>query len=334
MPPDPRNHSEFAGLHSTIRKPMLESPFHRAIYLTGATAAGKTAVGVALARVLGAEVVALDSMTLYRGMDIGTAKPTLRERGGVAHHLIDVLEPWEAASVAQYRARAAGVVAEIEGRGNRVLFVGGTALYLKALLRGLFEGPAGAPELRRELEEEAQRFGAGVLHARLAAVDPASACRLHPNDQRRLVRALEVIALTGRPLSVLQREHDRPAPAGVAVFALERPRPELYTRIDARVLAMFADGLIEEVRTLNDGPNPIGPVPAQGVGYREVLDYFKEGGGLERVVSRVQTRTRQFAKRQATWFRGLAEVRPWPVSPNERAEVTAERLAEHVASSN
>ena len=304
-------------------------PLRRALYLTGPTAVGKTAVGVALARRLGAEVIALDSMTLYRGLDIGTAKPTAAERGGVPHHLIDVLDPWEAASVADYRAWASATVEEIETRGKRALFVGGTALYLKALLRGLFAGPSADPDLRRDLEAEADRLGDAALHARLAARDPATAARLHPNDRRRIVRALEVLALTGRPLSAWQVEHDRPA-AGIEVVALERPRGELRERIDRRVVQMFADGLVEEVRGLLAGPRPLGPVPAQGVGYREVIDLLAGRSTPAEALARVQARSRQFAKRQATWFRALAEVRPWPVLPGEGPEATAARLADRI----
>jgi tRNA dimethylallyltransferase len=310
----------------------LDNPLHRAVYLTGPTAVGKTAVGVALARHWGAEILALDSMTLYRGMDIGTAKPTLAERAGVPHHLIDVLDPWESASVAEYRAWALAKAVEVESRGRRVLFVGGTALYLKALLRGLFDGPGADPELRRKLAAEADRLGAPALHERLAALDPATAARLHPNDRRRVVRALEVVAATGRPLSALQTEHARPAPPDVAVFALQRPRGELHERIDRRVLQMFAAGLIDEVRTLQGGLKPLGPVPAQAVGYREVLDWLagRPPRDESELVARVQTRTRQFAKRQATWFRSLREVRPWPVAADEAAEETAARLAAHL----
>jgi tRNA dimethylallyltransferase len=309
--------------------PLSDDPFHRAVYLTGPTASGKTAVGVALARRLDAEVIALDSMTLYRGMDVGTAKPTAAEQEGVPHHLIDVLDPWESASVAQYRAWAVEAVAAIEARGRRVLFVGGTALYLKALLRGLFEGPGADPELRRDLEEEAERHGDAALHARLAAVDPAAAARLHPNDRRRVVRALEVAAATGRPLSAWQTGHGRPA-SGVAVVALQRPRAELCDRIDRRVVRMFEEGFIAEVERLQAGPRPLGPVAAQGVGYREVIDLL--GGRSTRVetIVRVQARTRQFAKRQATWFRGLAEVRPWPVGNDEPAGAIARRLTEWI----
>ena len=295
---------------------------------------GKTAVGVALARRLGAEVLALDSMTLYRGMDIGTAKPTLLERGGVPHHLIDVLDPWESASVADYRDRALEVVADVEARGHRALFVGGTALYLKALLRGLFEGPGADLALRKVLEEEAGRLGDPAMHDRLAGLDPPTAARLHPNDRRRVIRALEVIEATGRPLSEQQVEHEKRAPEGVQVYALERPRAELLGRIDARVEAMFAEGLVEEVRKLQAGPRPLGPVAAQGVGYREVIDLLE--GRVDRLEALAMTRarTRQFAKRQATWFRGLVEVQPWPVAPDEPPEAIADRLAARIEGGN
>ena len=304
---------------------MPETLVTSAFYLTGATAVGKTAVGVALARRLDAEVIALDSMTLYRGMDIGTAKPPAEERGGVPHHLMDVLNPWETASVAAYRGWALEVLADLHARGRRALFVGGSGLYLKAMLRGLFDGPAANPAARAELEAEADRLGLAALHERLARLDPAAAARLHPNDRRRVVRALEVCGATGRPLSILQAEHDRPA-EGVAVIALTRPRDELRRRIDERVGRMFADGLVDEVRALQAGPRPPGLTAAQGVGYRETIDLLEGRATLGEAVERVRARTRQFAKRQETWFRGLAEVRPWPVAADEPPERTAEAL--------
>jgi tRNA dimethylallyltransferase len=269
----------------------------------------------------------MDSTTIYRRMDIGTAKPTMAERGGVPHHLIDVIEPWESASVADYLGWARDAIAGIEGRGKRVLFVGGTALYLKALLRGLFVGPGSDPDLRRQLEQEAEASGDAALHARLAGLDPTTAARLHPNDRRRVVRALEVIALTGQPLSSLQVEHQRPAPSTVPVFALEPPRDRLYNRIDRRVLAFFDAGLVEEVRSLQAGERPLGPVAAQAIGYREVLAMLAGEATLPETIERIQARSRQFAKRQATWFRGLEEVRAFPVGPDEAPEAISERLA-------
>jgi tRNA dimethylallyltransferase len=297
-----------------------------ALYLTGQTASGKSAVALDLAAYLGAEVLALDSMTLYRGMDIGTAKPTEAERSAVPHHLIDVLDPWEHASVAEYLGRAVAAVADIRARGRVPLFVGGTPMYLKALLRGLFEGPPADPALRAELEAEADRHGDGALHARLAAIDPATAARLHPNDRRRIVRALEVAHATGRPLSALQKEHDRPA-AGVRVVALVRERADLIDRIDRRVDAMFAAGLEDEVRRLRAAERPIHRVPAQGVGYAEVIDHLEGRLTLGAAVERTKVRTRQFSRRQATWFRGLEEVRIRPLAEDESPESTARDLA-------
>jgi len=308
----------------------LMSRFHRAIYLTGPTAVGKTALGVALARKLDAEVVALDSMTLYRRMDIGTAKPSVEERGGVPHHLIDVLEPSESSNVADYRRWAGDVLDQIEARGRRALFVGGTALYLKALIRGLFEGPKGDPELRAALEREAERDGPLAVHDRLRAIDPESANRLHPNDLRRVIRALEVVETSGRTLSDLQVEHDQPAPPSVAVFALERPRDVVRERIDRRVEQMFAQGLVEEVRGLIAEVPPIGPVAAQGVGYKEVIDLLDGRVDQATAIERTRARTRQFAKRQATWFRGLVEVKPFPLDPDEPIGATVDRLARQV----
>jgi tRNA dimethylallyltransferase len=306
---------------------MPNNAFHRAIYLTGPTASGKTAVGVAMARRLDAEIIAMDSTTIYRRMDIGTAKPTTAERGGIPHHLIDVIEPWGSASVADYRGWARDAIGEIEGRGKRALFVGGTPLYLKALLRGLFAGPGSDPELRQRLEQEAEAQGDAALHARLAALDPTSAARLHPNDRRRVVRALEVLALTGRPLSELQVEHHQPAPAGVAVFALEPARARLYERINRRVLAFFDAGLVDEVRSLQSGERPLSSVAAQTIGYREVIAMLAGQATLPETIERIRIRSRQFAKRQGTWFRGLEEVKAFPVGSDEDADAIAERLA-------
>jgi len=311
---------------------VFENPFHRAVYLTGPTASGKSAVGVALARRLNGEIIALDSMTLYRGMDIGTAKPTMAERGGIPHHLIDVLDPWESASVGQYRAWALEKILEVEGKGRRPIFVGGTALYLKTLLRGLFEGPGADPAIRAELEEEARRFGSDALHARLSRLDPSLAARLHPNDERRIVRALEVIRLTGRPLSEFQTEHESPAPTGVQVYALEWPRNKLYERINDRVELMFRGGLVEEVRGLMAAPRPLCSVTAQGVGYREVIDFLDGRHKLDATIGLVQTRTRQFAKRQGTWFRGLKEVVPMAVGDSDIEQV-ADAIARKAESS-
>ena len=284
-------------------------------FLTGPTAAGKSDVGVDWAQRIGAEIVSLDSMALYRGMDIGTAKPTPEQRRRVPHHLIDVLDPQEEFSLAQYVKAAGRCAADIVGRGREVLFVGGTPLYLKALLRGIFQGPSADWELRRRLLDQARRNGDQWLHQQVANVDPAAAARLHPNDTRRLIRALEVYQKTGQPISELQRQFDvgRPA-ADCRVFVLDWPKAELYARIQRRVEAMFAAGLVEEVRGLLAGPGPPSRTARQAVGYREVIEHLEGRRSRTETIELVQQHTRQLAKRQGTWFRSLSECRFVPIS--------------------
>jgi tRNA dimethylallyltransferase len=293
---------------------MLAAPFHNALVLTGPTGSGKTQLGIELAVSMGAEIVSMDSMTLYRGMDIGTAKPTPDDRAIIPHHLIDVLDPWESSSVAWWLQKAVDCCRDITARGKQVLFVGGTPLYLKALLYGLFDGPPADEILRRRFENEAASIGTPALHARLASIDLDSARRIHCNDLRRIIRALEVYELTGRPLSTWQtqwhssrpRNPDRPD----RVLWLDLPRDELYRRIDRRVEAMFAAGFVDEVQRLRSLQRPWSREASKALGYREICDHLD--GTLDRsgTIALVQTRSRQFAKRQLTWFRHLPFCRP------------------------
>ena len=297
-------------------------------FLTGPTASGKTRVGIELARQIGAEIVSLDSMALYRGMDIGTAKPGADDRAAVPHHLIDVIEPHDEFSVAQYVEAAHGAIGAIRARGREVLFVGGTPLYLKALLRGIFEGPPADWQLRERLRREGLERGPGALHRRLAEVDPAAAARLHPNDTRRIIRALEVYSKTGRPISEHQRQFDRARPADACrVFVLDWPVDALNARIDARVEAMFAAGLIDEVQRLLRGPRPLSKTAAQAVGYREVIAQLRGGPDRAETAALVKKHTRQFAKRQRTWFRSLSECRFVPVAGRIDSPDVARRIA-------
>jgi tRNA dimethylallyltransferase len=297
---------------------MGDMPVRDSWFLTGPTASGKSAVGVELARRIGAEIISLDSIAVYRGMDIGTAKATPDERRVAPHHLIDVLDPWEEFSLAQYVEAAGQVAAEIAGRGRQVLFVGGTPLYLKGLLRGIFQGPPADWELRRRLADEAQLHAAGWLHERLAAVDPVAASRLHPNDARRLIRAIEVFEKTGRPISELQRQFDvgRTA-ADCRVFVLDWPREELYRRIDRRVEEMFSTGLVEEVRRLLAGVShcteetdyiassgadiPVCPMSPGFPGRQECLPHRDEKGRL------VEPHPLSRTARQAVGYREVIE---------------------------
>jgi tRNA dimethylallyltransferase len=297
-------------------------------FLTGPTASGKTAIGLELAHRIGAEIVSLDSISLYRGMDIGTAKPTPEDRREASHHLIDVLDPHEEFSLAQYIEAAGKVAAEIDGRGRQALFIGGTPLYLKGLLRGVFHGPPADWELRHRLADDACRNGGTWLHQRLAAVDPMAAARLHPNDTRRLIRAIEVFEKLGRPISELQRQFDVEGSAEECrVFVLDWPKDELGARIDQRVEQMFSAGLVEEVRRLVAASRPLGRTARQAVGYREVIEHLEGRHSLAETVELVRRHTRQLAKRQGTWFRSLSECRFVAVSGELNPTETAERIA-------
>jgi tRNA dimethylallyltransferase len=309
-------------------------------FLCGPTACGKSALSLSLAERLDAEIVSLDSMSLYRGMDIGTAKPSLAERSRVPHHLIDVLEPHEEYSLAQYLTAAESACRQIVARGHRPLFVGGTGLYLKGVLRGVFEGPAADWTLRRELDEQLQRDGHVALHRELQAIDPESAARLHPNDARRVIRAIEVFRLTGQPLSELHTQGPRPPGERTPhVYWLSPPREWLYQRINDRVAQMFAQGLLDEVRTLMLSPRALSQTARQALGYKEVIDWFEAANDLSGssqssevestagLMDLIQTRTRQFAKRQHTWFRNLEECIPIPILGQESAVELADQIA-------
>lgn len=299
-------------------------------FLAGPTAVGKSAAGLELAALLNAEIVSLDSMTLYRGMDIGTAKPSLAERQAVRHHLIDILDPHEEYSLAQYLVAAEQVCRAILARGRTPLFVGGTGLYLRTVLRGLFEGPEADWEFRRSLEGLASQ-DPQALHARLQAVDPESAARLHPHDTRRLIRALEVQHLTGVPLSVQQQQQARPANERPAhVLWLEPPRDWLYERIDRRVEVMFENGLVAEVRALLGPGKSLSRTARQALGYKEVIEYLSGARSLAETVSLIQQRSRHFAKRQQTWYRNLEECEALSIGPDETAGEIARRLFERM----
>jgi tRNA dimethylallyltransferase len=281
----------------------------KVIVVCGPTATGKTAVGIELAAALGGEIISADSMQVYRYMDIGTAKPTSAERAAAAHHLIDVVDPDEPFDAARYAALARETVAALHRRGRVPLVVGGTGLYIKALLHGLFRSDVGDPALRRRLAAEIVAEGTQRLHARLAACDPETASRLHPNDTARVLRALEVFEVTGRPIADFHRTHrfaDEPFNALLIGLDLERER--LYERIDRRVDAMLAAGFEDEVRGLLD--RGYGPElnPMQSIGYSHMSATL--AGRIDRAeaVRTLKRDTRRFAKRQLTWFRATPGI--------------------------
>jgi tRNA dimethylallyltransferase len=292
----------------------------KVIVICGATAVGKTAMGIALAAAVGGEIISADSMQVYRGMDIGTAKPTAEERAAVRHHLIDILDPDEAFDAAQFARLARQLVYELHRRQKVPVIVGGTGLYIKALLRGLFRSDPASPEVRQRLRAEAGAEGPAALHARLAGCDPDTARRIHPNDAVRILRALEVFEVAGRPLSQLQREHQfGDTPFTALKIGLSIEREELYQRIDRRAAAMVAVGLEAEVRSLlvkGYGPEL---KPMQSIGYSHMVAFI--GGSLSReeCLRTLKRDTRRFAKRQLTWFRADPQI-VW-CGPSQYAQV-------------
>ena len=289
-------------------------------FLTGPTACGKTAVGLALAEKIDAEIVSMDSMAIYRGMDIGTAKPTADERQRIRHHLIDIAPPVMISVWLSMWIRPRQLPRKSGPAGEQVLFVGGTPLYLKGLLRGIFSGPARRLAISSRPAKGIRRQPAGLAARPLEAVDPVAAARLHANDIRRIIRALEVFEKTGRPISEWQQQFDAGLPAEACrVLVIDRPKAELHARIDRRVEAMFAAGLVEEVRRLLADPRGLSKTARQAVGYAEVIDYCGGKQDLAATVELVKTHTRQLAKRQATWFRSLSECRFVPCRGGRRA---------------
>jgi tRNA dimethylallyltransferase len=298
----------------------------RCWYLTGATAVGKTAVALELAGRLGAEVLSLDSMAVYRGMDIGTAKPSPEQQLQVPHHLIDVVDPDGSWSAAQWAQAAALAIEGILARGRLPLVVGGTGLYLRALIEGLFEGPSRRPELRARLEALAERHGDARLHRRLANVDPGAAARIPPRDRVRVVRALEVWLATGQPISA-QQPGARPAIRDVEVLTLglSPEREALREAIEQRTARMLEAGLLEEVAGLLARGYRPELRPLQAIGYREAVQVVR--GELEPAEARrrIVTATLRYAKRQRTWFRHQARVE-WCASAAQALERAREWL--------
>lgn len=293
-------------------------------YLTGPTSSGKTALALEIAGRADAEIISLDSMAVYRGMDIGTAKPSLEQRSRIVHHLIDVVEPTVSYSVSSYVQAAHQVAAEIHGRGKRVLICGGTPLYLKSLIRGLFLGPEADWDFRDTIERDISQFGEEALRERLSQVDPLLAHRLHPHDHRRMIRGLEVARITGTPLSHWQQQFEVPAsPDQCPVVVLRLERQWLHERINARVVRMIQSGLADEVAGLLRKHQRLGRTAAQAVGYREMIDFLDGKFSLEQTTELIRAHTRQFARRQEIWFRGLNELQAVEVRPQRSIEELA-----------
>lgn len=304
--------------------------------IVGPTAGGKTALAVAVSRALearsrpGGEIITADAFQIYTGMDIGTAKPGEAERGGVPHHLLDIVDPREGFTVHDWLTRAEAALEAIRGRGNLPIVVGGTNLYVRAFLDGMFEGPEPDEDLRAALRARPQE----ERRAELERIDPDAAAKLHPSDERRTIRALEVYRRTGTPISELQRqwERDRAARPDAVIVGLDWPVEEINRRINARVRAMMERGLLEETRTLYEAGR-LGPQAREALGYKQLLEYLEGNLSLEDAVEKIKIETRRFAKNQRTWLKRF-RARPnalWLDAGAHTTEEMAEEVVEHLA---
>jgi tRNA dimethylallyltransferase len=270
--------------------------------VVGPTAVGKTALSLCLAEAVGGEIVSADSRLFYRGMDVGTAKPTPEERARVPHHLIDIADPDETVGLAEFQARAYAAIEDIHARGKVPVLVGGTGQYVRAVVEGwTIPRIPPDPALRAELETEARREGAEQLHARLARLDPEAARRLDPRNVRRVIRALEVCLLTGRPIS--EQQHKRPPRQRALQVGLTMERAALYARADRRIEAMMAAGLEDEVRRLLKAGYGFHLPAMSGLGYAQFRPYLEGRAALEEAVAEIKRATRRFIRHQYSWFR-------------------------------
>ncbi len=297
----------------------------RLLLLAGPTAVGKSAVALHLATQRGGEIVSVDSMQVYRGLDIGTAKPSAADRRRVPHHLVDIVDIADSFDAAQFVERAEAAMDDIRRRGRLPILCGGTGLYFKALLEGLGSAPAGTPALRRELESTPLPR----LLEELAAADPETYARIDRANPRRVIRAVEILRLTGAAGERLRAPWSRPSAGGPqpGFFALERSREDLAGRIDRRVEAMFRDGLVDETRELMGRGLERNRTALQAIGYRQVVEHLRGARGLPETVRLVQQRTRQFARRQHNWLRRHLPVTWVACGPDERPQDVAERVA-------
>ncbi len=275
---------------------------NKLVFIVGPTAIGKTGISFELAKLVECEIISCDSMQVYRGMNVGTSKPAKVLLSSIPHHLVDIIEPSEEFSVAQFRELAVKAIEDIISRRKTPLLVGGSGLYVKVLIDGIFEAPVTDRELRQRLEQEAEEFGVGQLYARLTQVDAEAAKKIHANDLRRIIRALEVFEKASAPISELRKKTSGLGDKyDVRIFGLEMERAALYEKIDERVDQMFSEGLVNEARALMEGKLSL--TASQALGYREAFGYLAGDYDIEEAKRLTKRNTRHFAKRQMTWFK-------------------------------
>ncbi|MDP7036184.1 MAG: tRNA (adenosine(37)-N6)-dimethylallyltransferase MiaA [Planctomycetota bacterium] len=325
--------------HSAVYFQLNETLFNmdlpdRTLFIVGTTASGKDAVAHSLACRLGGEILCMDSMKVYRGLDAGTSKPEPEDRATCTYHLLDIIDPWEEFDVASYLTHALEISIKLNKRNIWSVFCGGTFLYLKALLRGLVKTPGQDPTLRESLEEEARVLGSPTLHQRLVELDPLRAQQIHPNDLKRIVRALEVQTLTGQPMSSHFKEgqHHRFLDP-YTVIGIRRTPEDLENRIRLRTAEMLSCGLVEETRSLlHQAPKGFGPRTQLALGYRQVLEMLNEQKPLtdEDLLEQIIIQTRQLARSQRKWTRQFPEILWLDVNPDETPSRTADTILERI----
>jgi len=308
--------SETMAVIANLEKPKI-------VAVVGSTAAGKSDCALHLAQKFKGEIISADSVQVYRGLDIGTAKPSPEQRALIPHHLIDILNPDEEYSAAQFRRQADGVIHKLHTQAVPIFLVGGTGLYLKALTRGLFSGPAGNPSLRLILKQKAESEGSSRLHKELQTVDPEAALRIHPRDTLRIIRAIEVYTQTRRPISSFHYQHGfREQPYRTLKIGLTLEKEELYRRIESRCEEMLEKGWVEEVKNLLQKGYSPRLKSLQSLGYRHLVSFLTGNIDLEEAVRLVKRDTRRYAKRQMTWFKADPEIHWFPASPENLSLIT------------
>ncbi len=297
------------------------------ILILGTTASGKGSLAFELAKNLDAEIVSIDSMKVYRRMDIGTAKPSPEQREQIKYHLIDIIEPSDSFSVGAFHEVVLQQIEQIKNRGKKIIAVGGTALYIKALLYGLFDGPGSDENVRILLRQRIETEGAIELHRELATIDPAAAERINPNDSKRIIRALEVYQITGKPISSFQKQwgtHDvqnsNDTNHGWTILGLKREKTDTSSRINQRVKKMILAGLVDEVKSLLDEEEPLSKQARCAIGYAEIIRYIEGLIDLQEATELIKKNTRRLAKGQRTWFKTFKDVHWLDIGQNESTE--------------
>jgi tRNA dimethylallyltransferase len=295
------------------------------ILILGVTASGKGRLVFHLAKQIGAEIISIDSMKVYRRIDIGTAKPPREARAVIKHHLIDIVEPSDSFNVGLFLEYSSSATKQIKRRNSPIVAVGGTALYIKALLYGLFEGPGTDQKIRSVLQERAKNEGLEHLYRELEKVDPLAAENIHPNDAKRIIRALEVYKITGGPISSLQQQWKHDMKHHWTIIGLQREKTDVSHRINSRVKKMIAAGLVDEVKSLLAEDKPLSKQARCAIGYAEIIDYLNGKISLEDATELIKKNTRRLAKNQRTWFKTFKNVHWLDIEPEEPLEKTLTR---------